>query len=307
MGQRLMKPAFSNPDGHFEDIPVVRLHDQLLAQAGTDWRFHDEVGLPSAAAVAPLLESYVRQRDSLALGAWGFKDPRASLFLEEWASVLGDRGHFLLAIRHWAESLQSLLHRHSQSLAYLASGAYGRDGTQVNLSMWSRPDLLPRMWLAYSRRVLQFALSNRPNVLMLPYAAVAAGLPLQEIVNREWHLGLELDSAGIVKQNLRHEHESVSVRSLVSPLLESEMDRVWDRLVAASAKEVPPFGIDSEPVSAQDGKPAVSVELMAGAIRQQLDQEHLPTLLTAWLSQVDSREHADDLMNKTAWALVENL
>jgi len=300
MGQRLMQPAFSNPDGHFEDLPVVSLHDQLLAQAGTDWRFHDEVCLPDASSAIPLMESYVGQRDSHDAGAWGFKDPRASLFLEDWARTLGDRGHFLLAIRHWAEALQSLLQRHSQTLAYLASNAYGSDGTRVDLSMWSCPDLLPGMWLAYSGRLLQFALSNTHKVLMVPYAAVTAGLPLHEIVNKEWPLGLKPDTPGIVKKDLRHQHVSVSVRSLVSPLLASQMDRMWARLEAASVTDARQFKIDSDPVWAEDRQPVVPVPI-SGAIRQRLDNEHLPTLMTSWLSQVDSREHAQDLRARLIW------
>lgn len=80
MGQYLMPPAVSNPDGHYEDMPLVDLHDRLLRLNGTDWRFHDEGELDPGLRL-DLLKRYVRRRTVTTKGAWGAKDPRACLFL----------------------------------------------------------------------------------------------------------------------------------------------------------------------------------------------------------------------------------
>src|SRR3546814_9959440 len=92
---------------------MVALNDALLHKEGTDWRFHDEVPLPLDGNVSSALQRYIACRDATHVETgWGVKDPRISLFLPVWAQQLGGRGHYLLVIRHWAASIQSLLNRH---------------------------------------------------------------------------------------------------------------------------------------------------------------------------------------------------
>jgi hypothetical protein len=108
LGSELMAGGISNPKGHFEDWPAVDLHDAFLQSSGTSWQFHDEVDLVTS--IEPIRQ-YTEQRSKIA-NHWGVKDPRACLFLNEWQQVLGEKGKFLLVIRHWSSCIESLLHRH---------------------------------------------------------------------------------------------------------------------------------------------------------------------------------------------------
>jgi len=97
MGQHLMPPAVSNPEGHCEDMAWVYLHERLLQMNGTQWRFHD--GVPfEASCRLDLLARYVQRRDGIVGGPWGAKDPRACLFADAWCRVLGERGALSVAV-----------------------------------------------------------------------------------------------------------------------------------------------------------------------------------------------------------------
>ena len=38
LGENLMGASFGNPNGHFEDLSIVELHDELLNLHGLDWQ-----------------------------------------------------------------------------------------------------------------------------------------------------------------------------------------------------------------------------------------------------------------------------
>ncbi|MDO3387341.1 hypothetical protein QWI17_15985 [Gilvimarinus sp. SDUM040013] len=48
---------------------------------------------------------------------WGMKDPRQCVFLPHWQQVVGDRGRYLVVLRHWSASIQSLLKRSTRDIA----------------------------------------------------------------------------------------------------------------------------------------------------------------------------------------------
>jgi len=151
MGVNLMGGSISNVAGHYEDWPVVQLHDRLLTQCGTNWQYHGEVNL-SKNSVTEIVR-YIQLRDKYP-GNWGFKDPRALLFLDAWQQALGHRGSYLLLIRHWSSAIESLLHRHNRNLAH------GLKQNPIGLQFWHQPDLAARMWLAYNQSCISTALGG---------------------------------------------------------------------------------------------------------------------------------------------------
>src|SRR6202035_3022315 len=98
MGARLLPAGPGNRGGHFEDLDFLDFHDAAFAARGAaplavapDFRF-----APAAAEMAAAQE-LLRQRQ--AKPRWGFKDPRATLFLDFWAERLPE-ARFLLLYRH---------------------------------------------------------------------------------------------------------------------------------------------------------------------------------------------------------------
>ncbi|HET6910848.1 MAG TPA: sulfotransferase [Mycobacteriales bacterium] len=103
-----------NPKGYFEDAEIHRFHRQLLEHYDTAWdlsprlrelREHvltipDELA-PTAQA---LVDKYEQHRP------WVWKNPRATLFLQEWARLFPDTT-FVICVRSPAAVADSMLRR----------------------------------------------------------------------------------------------------------------------------------------------------------------------------------------------------
>ncbi|WP_428033711.1 tetratricopeptide repeat protein [Amphritea sp.] len=223
MGTDLMPPAISNPDGHFEDIPLVNLHDRLLRLNNTDWRFSDETTFDPFLRV-DLLSRYVEHRKNSVPGPWGAKDPRTCLFLPAWQQLLGKHGQYLVILRHWSGNIQSLWDRHSKELAF--------DQSNAHLRFWQSPELAARMWLAYHRRILSL-LENAPEqCLVVSHRSLLGGLPLIDKVNSVFGLELNTTTPSPIRHELSQDSVDNSVRSLLPDSLIAELETVWHSLLA---------------------------------------------------------------------------
>lgn len=118
LADRLMPAATENQEGFWEHLDIVELNDEILNQLGggwdcpppepPDWTAGPLVPLrPRAEAILePLAE-----RDP-----WGWKDPRASLTLPFWRSLLPDL-RTVVVVRHPLEVALSLRQRNGFSFA----------------------------------------------------------------------------------------------------------------------------------------------------------------------------------------------
>lgn len=253
MGHYLMPPAVSNPEGHYEDMPLVDLHDRLLRLNGVDWRFHDESELDPALRL-DLLERYVQRRSATANGPWGAKDPRACLFVPAWRKVLGEQGRYLVLLRHWSGSVQSLYRRHGQALAV------GEGSTELNASFWAQPEQAARMWLAYHRRLLPLLEERREQCLVVTQQALLGGLPVIERINQRFGLALDAETPSPIRHSLSHDHIEEGIRQRLPAALVEELETMWQRLLANADhhgdKEAPQW------VKAHDAAPEATQALL---------------------------------------------
>ena len=181
LGDDLVGARASNPHGHFEDLEVVRLHNDLLARSGLTWQ---------ATASPPPLDSESRgrmaelaaRRDAMR-DAWAFKDPRATLFLDEWRRVLPS-ARFLAAIRHPANTVRSLHRREARRFRS------GHGDVARRVRFWEEPGLALRMWLAYNRALLRFASEHDDQTLVISFARLRSGAPLIQAIRDRWALSL---------------------------------------------------------------------------------------------------------------------
>ena len=273
MGQRLNPAGHGNRHGHFEDVGFLRFHEDFMAARGIDalapppdWAaIADDAA--DAAARALVAE---RSRGRL----WGFKDPRASLFLEFWLRHL-DRPLFVFLYRHPVEVLLSLLRRGSDPRVPLEP----RDGM--------------RTWTAYNRRILEFRRAHPAGCLLWEAGAAV------DLEGRVAELALRLDqpldataAAGAFEsQDLR--------RGLVLPpeqwqsalpdelALYAELEAAADR--PASSQPTPVPGEESELserllwgllCGASAGLPAASRASMVWVNEAELDR--LRDMAAAW-------------------------
>ena len=183
MGYELLEALPSNPYGHFEDREMVNFHGQLLADNEQTWM----VGEPLLPVIGPKRWQRMRamiERRSFEHKLWGFKDPRACLFLPAWKYLLPD-AKVLVVYRHFSASTRSLGQRHSGDL-------FQRRGSElVHRRLWEEPDLALKMWLVHNRALLAFARAYPGNTLAVSVDMIRDGFPLVWALNRRWRLDLE--------------------------------------------------------------------------------------------------------------------
>ncbi|MFY0643011.1 MAG: hypothetical protein JXR19_00935 [Bacteroidia bacterium] len=113
LGSNLFPPDKGNPRGYFEDITLVKLHNAVLKRNGLKYFFNKHpkplvVSEEHRIAALQLVQSMDHNKDDKVVG---WKDPRASLFLEFWTGLLKNDGHFIVIFRKPGYVLDSLIRR----------------------------------------------------------------------------------------------------------------------------------------------------------------------------------------------------
>lgn len=109
LGENLIGATQSNIYGHFEDIEIVEFHEELLRFNGTN--LYQGIGDPlkfSASHIENALR-IIEYRNKNEV--WGWKQPRAALFLDLWIKLLPENSFYLCPFRHYEEVLNSLYKR----------------------------------------------------------------------------------------------------------------------------------------------------------------------------------------------------
>ena len=156
LGARLLPADKYNPNGYFEDAEILALNREMLqmasrgGQAGhPDWGWTEDEHLDLGA-----LESFrdragelVEARARSAITEWGWKDPRTTLLLDFWDSLVPHARYLFVYRRPWdvADSMQRL-------------------GAEVFLR---RPDYAWLIWIFYNRRLLKFHTLNRNRAVLV--------------------------------------------------------------------------------------------------------------------------------------------
>lgn len=191
LGEHLVGPDVGNPKGHFENQAFVAFHQQILRSQGLDILGYTEAAsIPLSQAdwqaAKELLAKQPRDR------VWGWKDPRTTLFLDLWATLLPD-AKFIFVYRPPWEVVDSLYRR----------------GTDAILQ--TDPTIAVKMWLLYNRRILQFQSRFPARSLLISIQAIARH-PSQflSLVNQQFGLDLPTDDTQVVEPDLLQSGEELS-------------------------------------------------------------------------------------------------
>lgn len=221
LGYELLEALPSNPYGHFEDRDVVDLHQGILADNDRTW----VVGEPLLPVVNDERWARMRQmieRRNTEHALWGFKDPRACLFIMPWKYLMPDM-KVLLVYRHFSETTYSLGQRHSSDLFLKRGQSY------VHRRFWEEPDLPLRMWLVHNKALLGFARAYPEDTLVVSMDMIRDGFPVIWALNRRWDLGLaDIPVAETYDPRItarRPRRQAVSDRTLIPRVSET-----WDAL-----------------------------------------------------------------------------
>lgn len=154
LGDDLMAAGAGNPCGYFEDLEFYHLHQRILAANGLSlegFTCHETIVVPPAACV----EAAELLRRRRATGQpWGWKDPRTVLLLDFWADLLPE-ARWLFVVRPPENVVDSLLRR--GDTAFVVNPRHAID-----------------VWVAYNKRILDFAHRHRQRTVVVELEQVIA-------------------------------------------------------------------------------------------------------------------------------------
>jgi hypothetical protein len=110
IGDELHGANIGNPEGHFEDVDFLRLHERILLFYNLS-----QVGMIDN-AVYKIEERFQQEINNLVLDKnkkhkqWGWKDPRTCLFLNFYQDIIPGAKYFIV-IRNYNEVVSSLILR----------------------------------------------------------------------------------------------------------------------------------------------------------------------------------------------------
>ncbi len=279
----LLPPQEENPEGFWEHAGFVELNEELLSRLGGAWDLPPALtpGWQNTAAVAPLRERAVELVGELDLQEpWGWKDPRNSLTLPFWRSVLPDL-KVVACVRQPLEVAESLSQR-----------------------MYPPRTFPLDLWLAYNRTLLD-AFDGVPS-LVTHYDSFFHD-PEAEIRRLLDSLGLPVDdavvtrAAGVLNPTIRHQ----SVRDEAALRRdEAEVASCYRELCAAAG---PVYAANADLWEQSDPQPSGELELLRRA--HEVLQRRVLGDRTAFAEQVqelrDEVERVsaenDDLRRRLEW------
>lgn len=227
-GHRLMPAGASNPRGHFEDLDIVEIHDEILASRGDSWRFRGSRGLEVDEDHLRRMRSIADTRARSGL-QWGFKDPRVCLFLDAWLEVIPD-AHFIIVYRHWSECISSLQRREAENLCL-----YPKAGDIDPLAFWREPDLAASMWLGHNRCLLDFQRRHPESCTVISSSSLMSGASLGEILERRIIIGLDGDVPSPYDPDLARASGRRKIPAVAAPDADA-LDLVWTSLNAVASE-----------------------------------------------------------------------
>ena len=153
-GPELLGANASNPLGHFEDIGFLLFHQRaLVAQGLGSEGYATGVRIRVPAALDPEARGLLASRMRPGV-AWGWKEPRTTLFLDFWQELLPEARHVFVFRPPW-EVADSLFRRGDETFAL-------------------NPMLAVEVWSHYNRLILDFARRHPSRCLVVGISQVVA-------------------------------------------------------------------------------------------------------------------------------------
>lgn len=154
VGTRLIGASRGNDRGHWEDLDFYEFHARVLEANG--------VGSEGFSCAADLIVPPPLRDEAVAVVAakaaaatpWGWKDPRTTLFLEFWQSLLPE-AVFVFVFRSPWEVADSLFRRGDELFV-------------------RHPAFAVRVWHHYNRRILDFCTAHAPRCLVTEVTQMVA-------------------------------------------------------------------------------------------------------------------------------------
>lgn len=188
MGDALIPADPTNPKGHFEDRTISRFQRKIFTSNG----LHHYLVLPGQAIkIAP--ESYADAQNLLAeqrlqkpAPQWGWKDPRTTLLLDFWKSVMPE-AKFIFVFRPYTQVVDSLSRRKAHN------ARTPREQFRHRLTLPRSDWRFARVWQRYNQDLLDFAERYPQDTLVLATdTLISNSLAVLQYLNQQWDFDLEM-------------------------------------------------------------------------------------------------------------------
>ena len=183
-GDQLTNAGHGNSGGFFEDSVICRIHEQSLEANGINSQGFtncSEMTFPLPARKQAEADSASRRRSST---HWGWKQPRATLFLDEWAKLVPE-AKFLLVFRRPWDVVDSLYRRGDHTF-------------------FLRPPFALRVWETYNKAILHFATRHKHRSFVIDAAQLVTS-PTDVLRSLQEWLRIDLE---LLPENLKKEQFS---------------------------------------------------------------------------------------------------
>lgn len=193
IGQRLIGPRKDNVRGFFESMDFVEFHETILRSQNLNhigWTLQEEINVEGKYLEKAKEIISENSRSEI----WGWKDPRTTLFLNFWESLLPE-ANFLLIYRSPWEVVDSLYRR----------------GDEVFLE---QPELAVKMWMHYNHKVINFYDRFPERCLLVSVYSIANKTEaFINAINTKFKINLSSPDPNIYEKSLFHTEVSDAHRS----------------------------------------------------------------------------------------------
>ncbi|GAB5376162.1 MAG: hypothetical protein AcusKO_26240 [Acuticoccus sp.] len=226
VGDELLSANESNPHGHFEDRAFIRIHERIFSENGAGWLAPS----PFVPIVSPDLRNHIRallaDRDAHH-SFWGFKDPRACLFVDTWRTMLS-APRFLVCLRHYRACVDSVVRRALSAVRTTTA----RNEARQQMLLASDHDAIARSWIAHMLPLLRL-MRLHPAIV---HSVCVGDMPLSIAADLADRFGLPLSpiplSASFEPTLFKAD---VDVEITLSDETAQIAERVWVALMEAHA------------------------------------------------------------------------
>ncbi|GCL34679.1 putative glycosyl transferase [Planktothrix agardhii CCAP 1459/11A] len=223
LGDQLIGADTGNIRGHFEDVDFVQFHQTVLRSQNLDidgWMIQPNKHiLPEYVTVAKTLIARKSQRF-----LWGWKDPRTTLFLNFWQTLI-PQAKFIFVYRSPWEVVDSLYRRGTDEL------------------IQNQPQIAVETWIEYNQKILEFYRQNSSNCVLLNLNKFIKN-PEKLIIKINQKFNLKLSHPNyhkIIKPNLLNHEVSHGYRI---EIIKQYFPKALDIYLALSAQSSP---LNAEP------------------------------------------------------------
>lgn len=224
VGDELLSANASNPHGHFEDRAFIRVHERIFSENGANWLAPS----PFVPIVSPDLRQHIRalvaDRDAHH-EFWGFKDPRACLFVDTWRTMLS-APRFLVCMRHYRACVDSVVRRALSAVRTTTA----REEARSQMLLAADHDAIARSWVAHMLPLLKL-MREHPDIVHTVAVGEMRGSIAADLARRFGFPLRPVELADTFDPALFKADADVDIR--LSPDVAALCERVWQAMMEA--------------------------------------------------------------------------